>query len=113
MTDNSTFSSDLHIDPSMDEALADIERAMLRFEQILSRHGTALSTLASGRLSSRQRRTTILRSVTQIARLFVEPIAPARRTDSNPLGTNRFPSSGGQILADLAASIRLIGGRNL
>ena len=115
MTDNSNFSSDLQNDPGLDQALADIERAMVRFEQILSRHGQALGKAGA---VSRRRNTTnriITNSLSGIFELFSGKNMPSGGTATHPntQKNNRFPSSGGQFLADLAASIQQIGGRNL
>lgn len=111
MTDDTIFSSVLPDDDSLDQALAEIERAMLRFEKILAHHGQALGTAATRRKSTKK---LLISSLSGILGDFMRH---DRRNDrvSPPIvaETNRFPASGGQILADLAASLRQNSGRNL
>lgn len=110
MPEISNFSNDLQNNSGFDDALADIERAMVRFEQILSRHGRSLS--ANRRNDSHRE---IKRTLSNILKIFTEGDAP--RADSSGSGNiqknNRFPASGGQLLADFAASLRKIDIRSL
>lgn len=105
MTDDENFSSDLLDAPPIDDALADIERAMLRLEHILTRHGQVLQKAAS-----RRKR---IGSALQLFDILLGKGQKIQGFEKNPTRSNRFPTSGGQFLADLASSIRIIGGRNL
>jgi len=115
MTDNYFFSSQLEDDASIDSALADIEQAMVRFEQILSRHGRAVNGIKGSKRRKTTTKTIINNSLSRIFTLFAEQ-GQGDMGDifsPTPRKTNRFPSSNGQFLADLLSSLQKIGGRNL
>lgn len=91
-----------------DAALAEIERAIKQFEQIILR-----------RLSKTGRRSSSTRAGITVAKNLIDLISgdriPTRSPDFNPNAgkNNRFPSSNGQIFADIAGLLRTLGGRNL
>lgn len=91
-----------------DEALADIERAIKRFEEIILK-----------RLSKQGGRSSAARTGITVAQSLFGVLLSAknnrRSPDFNPNagGSNRFPTSSGQIFADIAGVLRTISGRNL
>jgi hypothetical protein len=111
MTNNSTSSGDSSGSAALDSALADIENAMVRFERILARHSDAMQKAHGSNITKKMINNSLTRMFGIAAGL--PRTGAGTQNPSNTQKNNRFPASSGQFLADLASSIRNIGGRNL
>lgn len=113
MTDSNPLSKPF-VDPQeFQQALTDIEQAFSRFERILIKYLPAIQAyqqMQGGRFSNYKFAGKILSSALDL--LDISGNSTRGQQESQPTA-NRFPSSSGQILADLFSSLQGSGGRNL
>lgn len=114
MTDFSQFSNDLERERQLADALSDIEQALSRFELAITKHLPAIQAMQAMPLQKNNTKTLLNRSLGTISGLLA--IRGGRLgtiSTPNTHQTNRFPTSSGQLYADLWAAIQRIGRRNL
>lgn len=120
MQDFLPSSTDSQSEQAMNEALADVDRALATLDRILEKRARSiagnLAKLGTSSITrSQSRRSVIIGSTINALQGLISGASSSQQTVFNPNAgdSNRFPASNGLQLSDLAALLQRIMGRNL